>query len=207
MILCPWCGTNFTTYQTPCTRCGGPIPAPLSPETAAAVPEEGISLPPKPPREIADSYRWKVMRADAWSQGAFIFALLGAFFAFLGLALTIAIVTAFVGIPFLGLGLLFLVGGGYVLYWRYQEAMKAVNILRHGEAVIGQITEAQTNTSVAVNGRNPVTISYKFQAGGKEHQGKVTTLNSHEFQFPAGKPACILYLPEAPEYSSMYPHP
>ena len=171
------------------------------------MPDETIVLPPKPPREIADNYRWKWMRADAWSQGAFIFALLGAFFAFLGLALTVAVVTAFVGIPFLGLGLLFLGGGGYVLYWRSQEAMKAVNILRHGEAVIGQITGAQTNTSVAVNGRNPVKIRYRFQAGGKEYQGTVTTLNSHEFQFPAGKAACILYLPEAPEYSSMYPHP
>ena len=53
MILCPWCGTSFTTFETPCTRCGGPIPAPASAEVATSAPEEVISLPPKPPREIA----------------------------------------------------------------------------------------------------------------------------------------------------------
>lgn len=212
MILCPWCGTSTTTFQTPCPRCGGPIPepakpAPASPVTLNRAKEEVVDLPPAPPRAISDSYRWKLMRADPWCQGAFIFVLLGAFFGVLGLVLTVAVVTAFVGIPFLGLGVLFLGGGGYVLYRRDQETTKRLDILRRGEAVIGQVSEARTNTSVEVNGRNPVTIRYRFEAGGREYQGEVTTLNSSEYQFPSGKSTCILYLPEAPEYSSMYPHP
>lgn len=164
-------------------------------------------MPPAPPREISDKYRWKIMLADAWSQAASVFVLLGAIFSVLGFILTIAVITAFVGLPFLGMGLLFLGGGGYVLYWRHQEALKAVNILRNGEAVLGQITGAQVNYSVAVNGRNPLTIGYQFRANGKEYVSKVTTLNHLNLNFQPGRSVCVLYLPENPEYSSLYPHP
>jgi hypothetical protein len=164
-------------------------------------------MPPPPPREISDNYRWKLMMADAWSMAAFIFALLGAIFSVVGFFLTIAIITAFVGIPFLGMGLPFLAGGGYVLYWRYNEALKAVNILKNGEAVIGQVTDAQTNYTVAVNGRNPLSISYQFQVGGREIQSSITTLNHLNVTFQPGKPVCVLYLPGAPDYNSLYPHP
>jgi len=98
-------------------------------------------------------------------------------------------------------------GGGYILYWRYQEASKAVNILRNGEAVIGQVTGAQINYSVAVNGRNPITVGYHFRAAGRDYQSTITTLNHLNLRFEPGKSVCVLYLPDAPEYSSLYPHP
>jgi hypothetical protein len=163
-------------------------------------------MPPSPPREISDSYRWKLLFGDAWVIGAGIFALIGGIFAVVGFGLTVGIITAFVGIPFLGMGLMFLGGGGYVLYWRYQEALKAVNILRNGQAVIGQITSAQINYSVQVNGRNPLTIGYQFQVSGKDYRNTVTTLNHLNLRFEPSKPVCVLYLPNAPEYSSLYPH-
>ncbi len=205
MITCPWCGTNYTVFQSNCSRCGGPIKAPSV--IVPARDDSQVEMPPPPPREISDNYRWKLMLADAWSMGAFIFALLGAIFTFVGFPLTVAIITAFVGLPFLGMGLLFLGGGGYVLYWRYQEALKAVNILKNGEAIIGQVTGTEVNYSVAVNGRNPLTIAYQFQVGGRDFQSKVTTLNHLNLSFQPGKPVCVLYLPGAPEYSSLYPHP
>jgi hypothetical protein len=164
-------------------------------------------MPPPPPRDISDNYRWKLMLADAWVMGAGIFALIGVIFSIVGFFLAVAIITAFVGLPFLGIGLLFLGGGGYVLYRRYQEALKAMNILRNGEAVIGQVTNAELNYSVLVNGRNPLTIGYQFLSIGKVYQSTVTTLNHLNLQFEPGKPVCVLYLPSAPEYSSLYPHP
>ena len=205
MVICPWCGTNYTTFQSNCSRCGGPIQAAASVSSVSM--DEEVTMPPPPPREISDNYRWKLMRSDAWSQGSIVFALLGVIFTLVGFVLTIAIITAFVGIPFLGMGLLFLGGGGYVLYWRYNEALKAVNILKNGEAVIGQVTDAQTNFTVAVNGRNPLTISYQFRAEGRDIQSSITTLNHLNVTFQPGKPVCVLYLPDAPDYNSLYPHP
>lgn len=46
--------------------------------------------------------------ADGWAITAGIFALLGAIFAGVGILLTLGIVTAFVGVPFIGLGVIFL---------------------------------------------------------------------------------------------------
>jgi len=55
------------------------------------------------------------MTTDGWSIAAFIFFLIGAIFGMIGLGLTVGIVTAFVGIPFLLLGIVFwsLVAGCY----------------------------------------------------------------------------------------------
>ena len=205
MVICPWCGTNYTVFQSNCRNCGGPIQSPKA--VSVSEREEEALMPPAPPRNISDSYRWKIMRTDAWSVTAGIFALLGVIFAIVGFGLTIGIVTAFVGIPFLGMGLLFLGGGGYTLYWRYNEALKTVNILRNGEAVIGQITGAQINYSVTVNGRNPLTITYQFRAAGRDYDNAVSTLNPLNLQFQPGKAVCVLYLPDQPEYNSLYPHP
>jgi hypothetical protein len=205
MVVCPWCGTNYAVYQSTCDKCGGAIQF-----SQAVIPSGSgneVSMPPPPPREISDGYRWKLMLADAWSMGAGIFTLIGSIFFLVGLVLTVAIITAFVGLPFLGMGILFLGGGGYILYWRYKEALKALNILRNGEAVTGEVTSAELNYSVEVNGRNPITIGYRFQVSGKDYQSTVTALNHLNMEFKPGKLVCVLYLPDAPEYNSLYPHP
>jgi hypothetical protein len=205
MIVCPWCGTNYSDFQSDCSKCGGPIQAPQS--IPAPDNNSTVLMPPPPPRVIAANYQWKLMIADAWSLGAGIFALLGSIFSLVGLIMTIAIITAFVGIPFLGMGLLFLAGGGFVLNRRYQETKKIMEVLRNGEAVIGQVLTSELNYSVQVNGRNPLTIDYQFQASGKNYQGSITTLNHLNLQFDPGKPVCVLFLLFAPEYNSIYPHP
>jgi len=204
MIVCPWCGTNYAAFQSSCSKCGGPIQIP---ETAAPAGVHDVIMPSPPPREISERYLWKLLLSDAWAITAGIFFLIGGIFAFVGFGLTIGIVTAFVGLPFLGLGLLFLGGGGYVLYWRHRETAKIVNILRLGQAVRGQVMGAEWNYSVSVNDRHPLTIQYQFHAGGKEYQGKVTTLNQGNFSFQPGQSICVLYLAENPEYNSLYPHP
>jgi hypothetical protein len=117
------------------------------------------------------------------------------------------VITAFVGIPFLLLGIGFLIAGGWVAEWRFQVAQKIVNVLRVGEAVRGRITEVQQDYSVMVNDRNPWVIRYQFQANGQNVEGKVTTFNPLGQQFQEGEAVSVLYLPADPKWSSIYPHP
>jgi hypothetical protein len=124
-----------------------------------------------------------------------------------GVPLTIGIITAFVGLPFAGLGIVVLGVGGLVLVRRYGAARKTVSVLRQGEAARGQITDLEENLSVRVNGRHPWTITYHFQVNGQNYKGKVSTLNRPDPQLQPGKAAYVLYLPEAPELNALYPHP
>ncbi|MGQ0603639.1 MAG: hypothetical protein ACT4QE_18315 [Anaerolineales bacterium] len=163
--------------------------------------------PPPPPRPIADSYVWKLMGTDGWSIAAGIFAFIGAIFSFVGFGLTLGIITAFVGLPFLLLGLIFLGLGVYGLRTRYTEKRRIVEVLRHGEATPGRIVATQMNASVTVNGRHPWDIAYQFQVAGRDFEGRVSTLNMPGPHLQPGRAACVLYTPNAPENNTLYPHP
>ena len=152
MTICPWCGTNYLVFQSNCRICGGPLQA--AEETSGlSVSTENLPTPPSAPRPISKRYVWRLLSTDGWSIAAFVFGLLGVVFSLVGTGLTLGIITAFVGIPFLLLGLAFLGIGGGVLNWRYKETQKVVNVLRVGEATRGQIIEIQENYSVRINGR------------------------------------------------------
>ncbi|MGH2581874.1 MAG: hypothetical protein ACRDFQ_03135 [Anaerolineales bacterium] len=62
-ITCPWCGTNYTSFQTNCSNCGGTLPAPTEVHPPAEVKRGKIELqmPPAPPREISDTYARRIM--------------------------------------------------------------------------------------------------------------------------------------------------
>ncbi len=82
-----------------------------------------------------------------------------------------------------------------------------VSVLREGEATIGKILDVDENYSVTINGQHPWIIKYQFQVNGQQYEGKTTTLNRPAKQLQAEKAAYILYLPNAPKWSSIYPHP
>ena len=206
MIICPWCGTNYLSFQSNCKNCGGPLQA-VEETLGSSVPTENLPMPPSAPRPVSKRYVWRLLSTDGWSIAALVFGLLGVVFSLVGAGLTIGVITAFVGLPFLLLGVTFLGIGGYVFIWRYQEMQKVVNVLREGEATRGQIIEMQENYSVSVNGRHPWIIRYQFQANGQSQEGKVTTLNQPRQQLQVGKAVCVLYLPTAPKWNSIYPHP
>jgi hypothetical protein len=206
VIICPWCGTNYLTFQSNCKNCGGALQA-VEESITSSVPTENLPTPPSAPRPISERYIWRLLSADGLWITALVLGLLGVVFSQLGAGLTIGIITGFVGIPFLLLGVALLGAGGGVFIWRYQEAQKVVDVLREGEATRGQIVEIQEDYSVSINGRNPWVIRYQFQANGQDHEGKVTTLNQPGQQLQAGKAVCVLYLPTAPKWSSIYPHP
>ncbi len=210
MITCPWCGTNYAAFQSNCKNCGGPLPPPA--QAAAPAPEREAPAarrapPPPPPRPISDSYVWRLLAADGGAIAGGIFALLGAIFLFVGVPLTIGIITAFVGLPFAGLGAVFLGVGGWLLVRRYESAQKTVSVLRQGEAVEGRILEVRENYNVTVNNRHPWTITYQFQMNGRGYEGKVSTLNRPDPQLQPEQAAYVLYLPDAPEVNTLYPHP
>lgn len=174
---------------------------------AAADARRKLTMPPVPPREISSSFAWRWLLTDGWTIAAIVITIVGGSFSITGAGLTVGIITAFVGIPFLFFGLLMLFGGVGVLAWRYDLAQKAVNVLRHGQATRGEITSLDQNYSVRISGRNPWTISYKFTLDGAEYEGRVTTLNNPSTDLAPGSPAVVLYLPDAPQYNGLFPHP
>ena len=207
MIICPWCGTNYLTFQSNCKNCGGPLQVPEEKSTSPSAPSEDIPAPPPAPRQISDKYIWRLLLSDGWAIAALVFGVLGVIFSLVGAGLTLGLITAFVGIPFLLFGVPFLGAAIGILIWRYEQAKKIVDVLRMGESTYGQIVEAQENYSVEVNGRHPWMIRYQFQVNGQNHEGNVTTLNPVGQNLQAGKTTCILYLPDAPQWNSIYPHP
>lgn len=207
MITCPWCGTNYVSFQSNCTNCGGPIPASQAETFPSAGASDHFTAPPPAPRPISNKYVWRLLSSDGWAIVGFVFGLLGVIFTFVGAGLTLGIITAFVGIPFLILGIVFLglaIGG---LAWRYGKAQKIVDVLRMGEATSGQVQEVQENYSVRVNGRHPWMIRYQFQVNGQDYEGNVSTLNPVGQDIQTGKTVCVLYLNEDPRWNSIYPHP
>ena len=133
--------------------------------------------------------------------------MLGLIFALVGAPLAFAGVTAFVGIPFFLIGVVLLAIGGWLFIGQFKDAQKQVDALRNGEATRGRITEVREDLTVQVNGRNPWSIRYQFEVNGHSYEGEVSTLNSVGEQLREGRTAWVLYLPTAPQWSSIYPHP
>ena len=207
MITCPYCGTNYQSFQPNCKNCGAPLPAGPDATLTANTGEAHPAAPPPPPRPVADSYAWRLMLADGWAVVGLVFLLLGAIFTLVGAALTLGIITALVGLPFLVMGLGFLAVGGALASSRLTAARQTVRVLREGQATDGTIASVEQNLNVRVNGRNPWTITYQFRAGGQQQEGRVTTLNVPGANLQPGRTAYVLYLPQSPQYNSLYPHP
>jgi hypothetical protein len=76
-----------------------------------------------------------------------------------------------------------------------------------GEAAPGVVVALQEDVSVSVNDRHPWEIHYKFQVGGQDIEGHVTTLNQPGPRLQVGKAVCVLFLPADAKWNSIYPHP
>jgi hypothetical protein len=203
MVICPWCGTHYASFQTNCTNCGGPIPYTPPSEHPAETP---LPAPPPAPREISDRYVWRLFWVDGGALAGSIVALVGLVFAITGAGLTLGVITAFVGIPFLVLGMGMLIGGWWLAATRYREKLRVVKVLRSGEAVLGEVTSVEQNFSLRINGRFPWVIDYTFLAEGHELDGRVTTLSTPNPQLRPGRPVYVLHEPGAPHVNALYPH-
>jgi len=204
-LKCPWCGSSDYEARTNCRNCGGPLPE-REPEDAGRSGEMPLK-PPPPPREISKNYARKLMMGSGWGLSAAIFAFIGAIFFFLGLLLSALVVTAFVGIPFTGMGAIFGVFGFIVLKAQYDKASRTVEVLKHGRDTEGLVTEVEQNLMVRINGRNPFIISYGYTVDGRHFKGSVQTLHNPFPVYRQGCGAWVLYDPGSPETSTLYPHP
>ncbi len=209
MFVCPWCGTGYLAFQSNCQNCGGPLLADGQ-DGASAMAVDELPIPPAAPRPISDRYLWRLLSTDAWSIVGIVFGVLGLIFGPVGAGLVFgshAAVTALVGIPFLALGLAFLVVAGIALVSRYREMKKVVGVLREGCPIKGRVTDVSENYLVRVNGRHPWVIVYEYQVDGRAYPGKVSTLNPPGPGLQAGSAVTVLYLATHPTRSSIYPHP
>lgn len=203
MVTCAWCGTTYGSFQSKCDNCGAALPPP----EGAPEETEVLLAPPPPPRFLPANFVWRFLLADGWAIAASIFLIIGVTFAPLGVALTVPIVTAFVGLPFLVIGVAFLGAGAGILIWRYNDARRVEEVLRTGEAVRGQIVEVAENFHVEINGRHPWTTVYRFEWLGREYEGKVTALQPPLPGQVPGRPVYVLVAPGAPERNTIYPNP
>ena len=205
MTTCPWCGTNYSIFQSNCDNCGGAMPVPVKEPSSST--EESLRVPPPAPRTMPRNYIWRLLFTDGWVIMAVVFTLIGAIFGAIGVALTVTIVAAFVGLPFAGIGVLFLVIGVPILVWRTQEAQKTVRVLQEGDPALGEIIDVVQNYNIRVNGRYPWKITYWFDVMGQEFEGSHTTLSQPDLSHQSGNPVYVLYLQDDPEQNVIYPHP
>lgn len=205
MITCPYCGTHYNTFQPNCNNCGGSLPQPVVGEPEST--DGDLVKPPPAPRNVPRNYIWRVFSSDGWFLAGGIIALVGSIFGVVGFGLTAGIVTAFVGIPFAAIGVVFFGGGAALVIWRYLEAEKIKTVLMGGESVLGEIEEIRQVANVRVNGRHPWTIKYMFEVNGRLYQGKITTLSQPDLSQRPGSDMYILYQSENPDLNTIYPHP
>jgi hypothetical protein len=148
---------------------------------------------------------WRLLSVEGWSITATVFLILGATFTLTGAGLTLFIVTAFVGLPFLGFGLLFLIVSLPILRWRYNNAKQKLRVFQMGQPILGEVTGIHKNLFVRVGPRNPWVIHYRFQTNGRDYEGQVSTLNREAAKYQLKQPVYLLYLPEDPQQNTFYP--
>jgi len=210
MITCPWCGTNYEAFQSNCDNCGGSLSLPIEAAPVPVKPEPAMEMPlspPLPPRKIPQKVMRRILLTDAGMITGSVFLLIGAIFFIVGMALVIAIITLPVGLPFAGLGFIFLVVGGALFFWRYENARQMISILRDGQAALGEITHVAQNYHLRVNHRYPWVIQYQFKVHSKKYNGKLSTLSQPDLSQQPGKAVYVLYQQNAPEKNTLYPSP
>jgi hypothetical protein len=168
---------------------------------------EEVSKPPPAPRNVPRNQVWRILVTDGVAIVGMIFLLMGAIFGITGAGLTMGIITAIVGIPFAGVGLLMFGIGLWMMITRFQRAERTMQVLREGEAVLGEIVQVYQNWQIRVNGRHPWTILYRYEVGGQRFDGRITTLMRPDLKQQAGKGVYVLYSPGEPAHSTIYPHP
>ncbi|MBN1150407.1 hypothetical protein JXA84_04195 [candidate division WOR-3 bacterium] len=205
-MTCPWCGTIETETRTNCKNCGGPLPV-LRTVFIDEDEEFLFDPPPLPPRQISDSYVKKIAASNALFIMSFVFSIVGGCFGLVGFILTILLITAVIGIPFLILGTVILVFGIFTLKNQYELAKEKVNVLRIGEATEGKIASYEENKNITVNKKHPKIIKYEFFLNYIKYTGEITTYKDLSHLYYEGKKVWILYMPENPEKNTLYPHP
>lgn len=209
MITCPFCGTQYESFQSNCKNCGGLLPK-AQPEPPAAAIHYSETVPPAPPpapRIISVGYAWKLFFRDGWGVTSIILLMISGIFLFMGKTFSVVFFISNVGVSFISIGVFLLSTGLAVGIWRYITKTQVVKILKYGDAQPGEISSVEENYSVTVNNRHPWVIKYDYAVDGRLYDGKVSTLARPGFHIQPGRKTYVLYLPEKPEKGVLFPHP
>ncbi len=196
-ISCPWCGQRNPDTAPECRKCGGPLPVRGG---------DPGPLPPPPPRPLPKGYKRRML----WKNSPI--NLIGGIFALVGVG--IACLFPVIGL-FSGLWLFILIGGfmglifgglgGGLLYYGLRQAYSKIRPYEHGLAVEGEILEIFRDPSIEVNGRNPWAVTYLYTVNGEPREGRTLTWKHAPKLLSAGDKVHVLYLPEDPDQSVLYP--
>ncbi len=196
-INCPWCGQRNPADALECRKCGGPLPVKG---------KDPGPTPPPPPRTLPRGYKRRML----WKNSPInliggIFALVGAgigcIFPLVGLVSglwLLLLVGGFIGLVFTALG-------GGMLYAGLRSAYGKIRPYEHGIATEGEIAEIFRDPTVEVNGRNPWAVTYLYTANGQTLEGRTRTWKHAPALVESGDVVHVLYLPEDPEQSVLYP--
>lgn len=198
-IACPWCGQRSRDDQPECYKCGGPLPV-----LDASDPGPN---PPMPPRQLPKGFKRRLLLTNS------VLTLVGLIF--FGVGLPFAIIFPIVGLsPGMGmmivigggLGGLFTIAGGAMLYFGIRQGLRKIRPFEHGQATIGEVVDIYQDTRISINGRHPWAIVYVFRVHGIEHEGKDLSWQRSALKQSVGNRVHVLYIPDDPEESVIYPY-
>jgi len=81
-----------------------------------------------------------------------------------------------------------------------------VDVLRWGEALVGQVTDVQENLAVMINSRHPWNIDTSLRSTIKFMKARFTTLNRPGSICSPATNLC-LFMQGNPALNTLYPHP
>ena len=166
MVTCPWCGTNYLTFQPNCSNCGGPLQA-VDEKTISSAPDENLLIPPSAPRPISDRYVWRLLSSDGWWIVALVFGISGDCFQSGRSRAYHCHNHSFCGYTFSSTRDWIPCSWRWVFIRRYQASQQVVKVLQVGEATRGQIVEVLQDYSVRVmDGFLADTVSISGQWAG-----------------------------------------
>lgn len=224
MITCPWCGTSYKAFQSSCGKCGGPLAAEQGQDGR---PPSSLATPPPAPRAFHEEYARHLVKEDPEAANGMAVAFIGGF-----LAVNMVLLPVVIGVQKLDLAgaleafglyavamllfalLLFafalylLIGGISIVRQRDKELQKMVDVMRVGQATVGEIVEVRENRKQSHGERHPWEIYYRYKVnGGQRMHGKMVTTNTPGARHQPGCEVNVLYLPDEPAQSVLYPHP
>ncbi len=196
-IICPWCGQRNPSDALSCQHCGGTLPNP----GADPGPE-----PPPPPRPLPKGYRQRMLfKNSPLLLIGLIFSGVGlgslCLFAVIGAATGMLLMVGIAGL----IGLIFVLIGAPMAYAGWKGALDKIRPYENGVHALGEISEIFRDVSVTVNGRNPWAVTYLYTVDGQTLEGRVTTWKYAPKMLKTGYHVHVLYLPEDPQQSVIYP--
>ena len=153
--------------------------------------------PPEAPRSLPRGYAFRKCVSHN------IATLVGSAFLFMGSMMLVPMAKNGIWLPMLFPGF-FALGGFFMVRQGLISAGSGLRAFRRGVAVSGTIASVSMDLTTKINNKHPWKILYHFPVNGQLHEGSLVTFES-TFSQRMGQPVWVLYLPEDPAHSTLYP--